>query len=503
MKKIYIYIIMIIGLIYGIVLSQEAPKFGGTIRIGKSADISTIYPWEMTDLESLFIFQNIYEPLIRLKKDTADLEPCLATSWEVSKDHKRWKFFLRKNVKFHDGTSFTADAVINSLSQRKSLIAKMKKIDDYTVVFELSKPDIAFALTLSIEYHSIVGEATLKCFKEKCTKPIVVGTGPYIFEKWIPDKEIILRANGDYWGGKPYISKAIFIPFKNNALVMKALTKKEIDITHNILPSNIAEIKKIPFLNFQSQPSLSIAYLGMNNERTPFNNKIVRIAISHAINKKELLRKYYFNGQAALIAKSCLPVSMFGYYADLPEREYNIQKAIELLKKAGYPNGFETTLLPPPVTRPYMPEPLKIAEDIKNDLEKINIKATIVNAKSWRDYLAKSFSGNFDMIIFGWVADTIDPNDFLTSLLSSQSIGTSNTVRFSDANFEALLEQARSQKIADRVKSYQKAQMIFYEKMPFVPLISAMQLAVHSDRVKGYKIHPAARLYLLNLWLSE
>lgn len=502
MKK-YIYVIMIICLIYATLLCQEAPKFGGTIRIGKSADISTIYPWEMTDLEALFVFQNVYEPLIRLKKDTADLEPCLATHWEVSKDYKRWKFYLRKNVKFHDGTSFTADAVINSLSQRKSLIAKIKKIDDYSVVFELPNPDVAFALTLSIEYHSIVGEATLRCYKEKCTKPIVVGTGPYIFEKWIPEKELILRANDDYWGGKPYITKAIFTPFKDNASVIKALANKTIDLTHNILPSDIAAIQKIPFLHFQSQPSLSIAYLGMNNEKPPFNDKRVRIAISHAINKKELLRKYYFNGQAGLTAKSCLPVSMFGYYSDLPEREYNVKKATELLKEAGYPNGFETTLLPTPVTRPYLPEPIKIAEDIKKDLEKINVKASIINAKSWRNYLAKSFSGDFDMIIFGWVADTIDPNDFLTSLLSSQSIGTSNTARFSNPNFESLLQQARSQKIADRAKSYQKAQIVFYEEMPFVPLISAMQLAVHNDRIKGYKIHPAARLYLQNLWISE
>jgi peptide/nickel transport system substrate-binding protein len=501
MKRIINLILLI--LLAGILLCQESPRFGGTIRIAKSADISTIYPWEMTDLESLFIFQNIYEPLIRLKKDTADIEPCLATHWEISKDYKTWTFHLRKNVKFHDGTPFTAKEVIESLSLKKGFPAKMRKIDDYTVVFDLPSPDAAFALTLSIEFHSIAGAATIKCFKENCKKPIVVGTGPYKFEKWIPDKLLLIKANEDYWGGKPYIEQAEFIPIKDNASVIKALKNKSIDLTHNILPSNISELKKIPFLNFQSQPSLSIAYLGMNNEKPYFKDKKVRIAISHAINKQALLKKYYYDGQAAIAAKSCLPVSMFGYYADLPEREYNIEKAKALLKEAGYPNGFETTLLPPPVTRPYLPEPIKIAEDIKKDLEIIGIKATIVNAKSWRDYLNKGFSGDFDLILFGWVADTIDPNDFLTSILASQSIGSGNVTRFSNNTFDNLLEMARSQKVSQRAKTYQKAQMIFYEEMPFVPLVSAMQLAVWNDRVKGYKIHPAARLYLQNIWLSE
>ncbi|OGF61615.1 MAG: hypothetical protein A2Y62_16195 [Candidatus Fischerbacteria bacterium RBG_13_37_8] len=495
--------IAICMLFCGILFAQEAPEFGGTIRVATSADISTVYPWEMTDTETMMVFQNVYEPLIRLKKHSADMEPALATHWEVSKDFKKWTFHLRKNVKFHDGSPFNANSVIDSLSLKKNLPAKMKKIDNSTIVFELEKPDAAFAITISIEYHSIVGPPTIKCYKEKCENPVAVGTGPYTFYKWEPTKQVILRANENYWGGRPFIDEAIFIPFKINSELMKALKNKTIDLAQNILPSNIAEVRKTPNLNFQSIPAMSVGYLAMNAEKAPFDNSKVRIAVSYAINKKELVNKYFYGRQAALVAKSCLPISMFGYHADLEERAYDPAKAKALLKEAGYPNGFETTLLPPPVARPYMPEPLKMAEDVKKYLADVGIKATIVNSKSFSTFLDVGYKGDYDMMLFGWIADTIDPNDFLTSLLSKAAIGTSNTTRWSHPQFEYMLETARNQSISARVKTYQEAQILFNNEMPFIPLVYAMQLATWNDRVKGYKLHPATRFYLQNIWISE
>ena len=499
----YLIAIGVVILLCCLAFGQQAAKYGGTIKIGLLADIATLYPWKMTDVETFSVMQGAYEPLIRLKKASADIEPCLAVKWIPSSDYLMWTFNLRKNVKFHDGTPFTADSVIETFAQHTVFPGKIKKIDDYTIVFNLDKPDAAFALSLSVENYGIVGTQAIKCFKEKCAKPPVIGTGPFIFERWIPGKEIAFRANENYWGGKPYLNQVIFIPFPNNTELMQALKNQTIHLTSAILPDNITAIRDIPYLIFQARPALSLGYVGMNSQKPPFNNSKVRIAISYAINRKEWVAKYFLNGQAGIIAKSCLPPTMFGYNKDLPEREYNPAKAKALLKEAGFPDGFETTLLLPYSARLYLPYPVQMGEDVKNNLAAIGIRVRILPIPGREEFRKATTEGKFDMLLFGWVADTIDPNDFLTALLSTQSIGTTNRVRWSNDYFDRFLQNARSENISARVETYKKAQEVFYKEMPLVPLVNALQLSAWNQKVKGYTLHTTSRLYLHDVWLSE
>lgn len=444
-KVIYLFFLLISVSAY--VYCQEIPKFGGVLRIGIKSDITTHYPWEVRDMETLMAMGNVYEPLVRLKKEVADTEPCLAIEWNPSKDFKKWIFKLRQNVKFHDGTVFNADSVIETLSLSKILNAEIKKKDNYTVEFNLAKPNAAFAISLSIEYFGIASKSTVECFKNKCKEFIAKGTGPFIIEEREPGKEITLTANPNYWRGRPYLDKVIFYVFKNSEEALKALINKKIDILLGLSPQNIEEVKKYKHLVFQSKPALGIGFVGMNTERLPFNNKLIRKAISYAINKKEIVNNFFYLGQAGSVAKSWLPPAMFSYDKDIMEVLYDLNKAYQLLSQAGYPDGFETTIMPPPVARITMPQPDKISNDVAVQLAKIGIKAKIVKANTWKEFLDNAFSGNFEILLFGWVADTADPNDFLSALFTKEAI-----------NF---------------------------------------------TKVRGYVLHPASRLYLDYIWLSE
>jgi len=500
MKNI-IFIISII-LLCSCAIAQESPKFGGSIKIGLPADITTIYPWKMTDTETVYVLENVYEPLIRLKKESAGIEPGLATDWAPSSDYKTWTVHLRKNVKFHDGSPFNADAVAETLTQNISFPAKIKKLDAYTLSFNLDQPDAAFAISLSLQYYIITSKATVKCFKENCTKLAAYGTGPFKLVSWQQNKELVLQANENYWGGRPYLKEAIFIPYIDTKKLVQALRDGTVDMVPAVSADNMTEIRQIPNVVFQSRQAMNIAYLGMNTQKPPFNNKKVRIAISYAINKKQLINKYYFNGQAGAVAKSCLPPAMFGYYKDLPDREYNPGKAKTLLKEAGYPKGFQTTLLPPPVNRAYLPNPTGIAEDIKIFLEQIGIKVQIAKSPSYKQFRDDVHSGQYEMTIYGWIADTIDPNDFLTALLATSSIDNSNSPRWSNQQFDVLITKARGVSMAERIKTYQEAQQLFYEEMPFVPFANSLLLGAWKERVKGFQLHPASRFFLQHIWLE-
>lgn len=502
MRKV-ISLIFLLIMLSEYVYCQDIPKFGGVLRIGIKSEITTYYPWEVRDMETLMAMGNVYEPLIRLKKEVADTEPCLAVEWGPSKDFKKWIFKLRRNVQFHDGTIFNADSVIRTLSISKILNAEMKKIDNYTVEFNLVKPNAAFAISLSIEYFGIASRTTVECFQNKCKDFIAKGTGPFMVEKWEPGKEIILVANTNYWGGRPYLDKVIFNVYKSSEDALQALINKKIDILLGLSPDDIKEVKKYKYLVFQSKPALSVGFIGMNSERAPFNNKLVRKAISYAINKKEIVNKFFYLGQTGSVANSWLPPAMFGYDKDVPKVAYDLNEARKLLLQAGYPNGFETTIIPPPVARVTMHQPEEISNDIASQLAKIGIKAKVIKASTWKEFLDKAFSGKFDMLLFGWVADTVDPNDFLSALFTKSAINFTNISRWYNPEFEEILEQARYASIKARMELYRKAQMMLYEEMPVIPFVSAMQLGAWDEKVKGYVLHPASRLYLEYIWLSE
>lgn len=228
----------------------------------------------------------------------------------------------------------------------------------------------------------------------------------------------------------------------------------------------------MPNLEFRSVQTLGIGFLVMNTEKKPFNDTRVRMAISYAINKKELVRKYFLGGQTGIIANTFTPPQILRLYDESLNRDYNPEKAKSLLKEAGLPDGLETTLSIAPNPRPYLPDPPEIANDIKLQLEAVGIKAKII------PFVAPDGGGNplqqglYEISLSGWLADTIDPNDYFTALFSPDSINSSNITRWTNKKFNELIAEGRGKKDpASRLKFYQQIQVLLHQEMPFVPLI--------------------------------
>lgn len=480
-----------------------------TLVYGRGGDSASLDPITTTEGETFKVTINIFETLVEFGEQDTTINPKLAEDWKISDDGLEYTFNLRKGVKFHDGTDFNADAVIYNfnrwmngdeekfpyytqfggyINDEGHVIKEIKALDEHTVQFILKRPQAPFLNNLAMDMFAIASPAALEKYGDDFRKN-PVGTGPFKFVEWKANDTITIEKNTDYWvEGLPKLNKVIFRVIPENTARLNALAKGEIDVMDGLNNSDEPSVTSNPDLQIIERPSMNIGYLGMSNIRKPFDNKLVRQAINHAINKQELIDAFYAG--KAVAAKNPMPPSIEGYNDAIKPYPYDLEKAKALLKEAGFEKGFEIDLWAMPVARPYMPEAQKVAEVIQESLSKLNIKANIQSV-DWPTYLDRAAKGEFDMFMLGWTGDNGDADNFLYTLLDKDSIGANNNAHYSnDELHEILIEAQTNPDQAKRVELYKKAQEIIHEDAPWVPLVhSTPLLAAHKD-VMNYLPHP-------------
>ncbi|HON83443.1 MAG TPA: ABC transporter substrate-binding protein, partial [Caldisericia bacterium] len=195
-----------------------------------------------------------------------------------------------------------------------------------------------------------------------------------------------------------------------------------------------------------------------------------------------------------VVAKNPIPPTLWSYNDDIVDYEYNPEKAKELLKEAGYPDGFETNLWAMPVARPYMFDPQKIGEAIQADLANVGIKAKLVSY-DWGTYLDKTEAGEHAMCLLGWTMDYPDPDNILYVLLDQDAatVGSAGNVAFyRNSKVHELNMLARTTfDIEKRTEYYKEIQRIIHEDIPWVPLAHSEQMIVFKKNVKGFALYPS------------
>ncbi|MGQ9845731.1 MAG: ABC transporter substrate-binding protein, partial [Caldisericia bacterium] len=337
-----------------------------------------------------------------------------------------------------------------------------------------------------------------------------VGTGPFKFVEWVKDDHITLEKFKEYWGEKPKIDKLIFKVIPDASVRLLELQKGTIDGMEFPNPDDLEKIKQDSNLKLLTQPGLNIGYLAFNlGEDTPgydphFKDVRVRKAVYHAINRQDIVEHLYKG--TAVVAKNPLPPSLWSYNDEITDYEYNPEKAKELLKEAGYPNGFETNLWAMPVARPYMFDPQKIAEAIQSDLANVGIKAKLVTY-DWGTYLDKTEGGEHAMCLLGWTMDYPDPDNILYVLLDpdAATVGSAGNVAFYRNNkIHELNMLARTNfDIKEREKYYKEMQKIIHEDIPWVPLAHSQQMVVFRKNVKGFSLYPSGDYHFDRTYIEK
>ena len=474
----------------------------------------------------------MFNRLVEFEIGTTNIVPALSESWTVSPDGKTYTFKLRKGVKFHSSANFkpardfNADDVIFSWNRMaddnhpfhkmtagqtfsyfddmgmKNIVDNVQKIDDYTVRFNLKRPEAPFLADMAMDFASILSQEYFESMMKKGTPNAAdvypIGTGPFEYVSYQKDATIRYKAFDQYWNGRPKVDNLIYSITRDATARYAKLKTGECQVMAFPKPADLDEMKKDSNLSVLQKEGLNIGYIAFNTEKKPFDNKLVRQALNLATNKEAILKAVYLgNGQ---MAKNPIPPILWSYNNNIKDYPYDPAKAKELLAQAGFPNGFEVELWYLPVTRPYNPDGKRMAEMIQADWDKVGVKAKLLTYE-WAEYRKRAKGGEHQVVMFGWSGDNGDPDNFFVPLLGCEAVkGGGNNARWCNKGFEDLIiKAAQTPKQADRAKLYEQAQVIFKEEAPWITVAHSIRFDPVRSEVKGYKMDATAHHYFNNV----
>jgi peptide/nickel transport system substrate-binding protein len=482
----------------GLLLAALFAGPADTLVVGLLADPVTLVPHRATDLVSQAIVVNVCDTLVRERGDGGRTEAALATSW-ASPDHRSWTFTLREGVRFHDGAPFDAEAVIEnveSLRRIRAFPGTAERLGPLVVRVVLERPDATLLSTLSQPYYSMQSPRALGG-----DSPAAVGTGPFRLALARPGLAE-LTAEAEHWSGPPRLRRLRFRRYPGEEALLRALLAGDVDVTAALGPGRADELRGHAGITLDSFTGLNVAFVSVNNERPPWSDARVRQALSRAVDREALVAR--FLGGHGAPAHGPLPPSLLPHPGRVHDPGLDRAGAKRLLAEAGLGDGFDTTLLTVDTPRPYMPTPLALAAALKEQLGAVGIRAALRAIPSWSEYLERATGGDYDLAVLGWQADSTDPNDFLSALVSAGAIGTTNRSRYRSPAMDFLLKRARREsEAAERSALYRQAEELFRKDMPFVPLYHVSVFTAYRRSVRGVVPGPTGLLRYDKTWKLE
>jgi ABC-type transport system substrate-binding protein len=467
-----------------------------TLVVGTLADPATLEPHQATDAVAAEIVANVCETLVRVRPGSLHPEGVLATTW-ATPDHRVWTLTLRPGVRFHDGTTLDADAVVRNLEHLRRVRGfpgRAERVGPLAVQITLDRPNAALLPTLSQPFFAVQSPAHLAGPGSEAP----VGTGPFRLAAVKPGR-VELSAFDEHWAGAPRLRHVVFQRYADEEALARALLSGEADVSSAVGPGKAVLLRDRPDLTLDSQTGLNLLYLALNNDRPPLEDVRVRRALSRAIDRPRLVREV-LAGHAES-AHTPLPPTLFGHDAHARELVLDRDAARRLLAAARVPEGFEITLTVSLSPRPYLSEPLRVAARLRDDLAMVGLVVRLREVASWSEHVELTSRGEFDLALLGWQADTMDPNDFLTALLDSGSIGTTNRSRYRSPAMDAILKRGRMMSApAARLAQYRAAQDLFQKDLPFVPLCHSSVFTAHRRQVRGLILGPTGILRYDKAW---
>ncbi len=483
------------------------PVHGGNLIFDATQDAQSMNNTTVFDNNSIWIFEQIFQPLYTVTNNGKGVIPWLATGYTTSADKKTYTFTLRKGVEFSNGKPMTSADVKFSIDQNRKatqgwayLDSAISSVDDPspdTVIIHLKFPWAPLLADLSIFANGIVpnnygGQTEAQFY----THPI--GTGPFMWDFWHKGQALKLVRNPHYWQpGKPYLNSVTWqdVPSDNTRELELKGGQAQIDQTPAW--STVASLKTTPGVTMDLFNSTQTNYLAFNELRKPFQDAAVRRAISLAIDRNALVKAVLFgNGKPA---NSMFPPQVPFYQASTPGLQFNIAQAKAEMAKSSVPHGFSTTILVPSGNSDY----ITIATILQSELKPlgINLKISELDPNTVNN---DEQTLKYDMVLTLWTMDIPDPDELATFAVDPKSGAKSFFTNYSNATVikdthsaETTTDPAQRQKLYNIVQSDSAADafmaFLYYSPYPYAT----------TSNVHGFYVTPLGNMHMEDVWLSK
>ena len=432
----------------------------------------------------------LFNSLVK-KNDRLEIVPDLAVSWDMP-DPQTYVFHLRKDVKFHDGRPLTSKDVAftfrtmldGSILTAKgghpyNLIDRIEAPDTYTVVFKLKEVFTPFLWNLARGVIGIIPEGSGDDFRQH-----PIGSGPFVFDHYFQDQEVVMRRNDDYFDEKAGVSGLRFKIVPEAIVQALELRKGSADITLNVLtPDMIETLKHDDNVNVVQSEGTNYQYLAFNLTDPIFSDLRVRQAIAYGIDREKII-KYLWRSQARP-ATGLLPPNNWAYEPNVKTYPYDPERARQLLKESGHEHFSFTYRTSQDDTGRL------VASVIQQQLREIGVTMEI-RSNEFATFFSDIVIGEFQMYSLRWVGANNDP-DMFNAVFHSRMVPPNgfNRGHYSNPRVDELIEFSRRETDQQKRRAaYQEIQRIIAEELPYISMFYPDNVCVYNKRVEGIHLSP-------------
>lgn len=517
LKRVYVLLVLVLLVVGFIGLAGEEPKYGGTLRFAQHGDVKQLHPWVAVGAYTYNLHGNVYSGLVTYEPPTGEIGPELAVAWDRL-DDITYVFYLRVGVTFHSGHPFMAEDVKYSLEQMIAedslatfkadldIIDTIDVLGPYTVKITLKQPSGAFLAILASPAVSMISKAWMEEGHDLATE--MNGTGPFKFVSHEPGVKTIVAKNEDYFKpGRPYLDEIVLLVYKDPSARTNALKGGEVNFIEYVPWEDMDFFEASPDFRLE-QGYNPFMFVRMNINKAPFDDRLVRLAISYAVDREELI-DLAWGGKGLPIRAGLIYPGTYYYNEDMERWTYNPDKAIALLKEAGYddPSELSFTMLTMNLTIHQ-----DTAEIIQSQLARLGIDCSlevVEPAVATGTRYSPQGEDGYQAATDGQSFYILEPSGYSNWFKCGAHV-YANAVGFCDEELDKLLEQGLRESDPEKRKEIYRA---YEERLlylaPWVFLYWRPQGEAMALYVKGYERHQAAPIGILstahmeNIWLDK
>jgi peptide/nickel transport system substrate-binding protein len=480
------------------------PQYGGTLNLSLGPDFITFHPF--FDVSTGQFKPIFFEAPVRIS-DEGDFEPWLAETWEESADGLSLTLNMRQGIMFHNGREMTADDVVWSvehaistefghhLSDRFVRATGAEKIDDYTIQINYSEPG-----------PKLDGIATMLMFPQEALddiETVPVGTGPFKFVEWVPGDQLVAERFEDYWQeGLPYLDQVVIKPIPDEQSRMLNLLAGGIDALRGVPLADKELLEQADGVTVNTSPPGFFFYAFiMNINEPPFDNPLVRQAMNYAVDREKIAQTAFHGAEIPVLEP--YPETSWAYSEELADfYTFDLDKAKSLLVEAGFPDGFETSMLIRGPSGPYVDQ----AQVYQQDLAQIGIEMELLPTEL-AEYFDKLIGSDFAIASHGTGDATVDASGLFEGAACCRPFRnffgiTDNDTWFPE--YKELVDMGRvAQDREERKGYYQQALQIQMEQGWNIPTAWRQEIYAYHNDVHNFRTDMAGLIWLHETWVSN